>query len=107
MDNSWDMLYFQGFGGVKKSTLKWDKINHFNVDNVDIEIEDEPIEERPLSEYSAKELREIGKDYGLTFKVGISKAEMIAAIEAAEADLDTDCEDDEDVPAFDASEAVQ
>ena len=71
---------------------------------------DEPEEdERPLSDYSVKELRELGKDYGLTFKVGISKAEMVAAIEAAEAELDADDadEDDEPAPVFDASEAVQ
>lgn len=76
--------------------------------SVDIEVEDAP-EERPLSEYSAKELREIGKDYGLTFKVGISKAEMIKAIEDAEAALDADAEDEDDEPApvFDAAEAVQ
>ena len=72
-----------------------------------ISIEEEPEEERPLADYSAKELRELGKDYGLTFKVGISKAEMIQAIEAAEAALDEDAEDDEPAPVFDASEAVQ
>ena len=70
---------------------------------------DEPEEdERPLSDYSVKELRELGKDYGLTFKVGISKAEMVAAIEAAEAELDEyDDEDGEPAPVFDASEAVR
>lgn len=76
-------------------------------DSLDIEIEVEPEEERPLSEYNAKELREIGAQYGLTFKVGTSKADMVKAIEAAEAALDMEDEDDEPAPSFDASEAVQ
>ena len=77
--------------------------------SVDLEMVDTPEEERPLSDYSVKGLREIGKDYGLTFKVGISKADMIKAIEDAEAALDDDAEDEdgEPAPVFDASEAVQ
>ena len=85
------------------------------VDNVNYAPEAEDIElegvaddvEIPLSEYSVKELRELGKEYGITFKVGISKAEMVAAIEAAEAEMNADAEDDEPAPVFDASEAVQ
>lgn len=81
----------------------------------DFEEEEEPAGEEetldvdiPLSEFSVKELREMGKNYGLTFKVGMSKAEMISAIEAAEAALDEDVyEDGEDAPVFDAAEAVQ
>ena len=65
-----------------------------------------PTGERLLTDMSAKELRELGKDYGITFKVGVSKAEMVAAIEAAENELDT-ADDGEPVPVFDASEAVQ
>ena len=78
-------------------------------DNLDIEIEVEPEEERPLSEYNAKELRELGAQYGLSFKVGTSKADMVKAIEAAEAALDVDDEDEDGelAPVFDASEAVQ
>lgn len=68
---------------------------------------DEAPVERGLEEYSVKELREIGKDYGLTFKVGMSKADMIQAIEEAEAALNIDAADDEAAPSFDASEAVQ
>ena len=71
-----------------------------------IVIDEAPEEERPLSDYSVKELRELGKDYGLTFKIGISKAEMVQAIEAAENELDT-TNDGELAPVFDASEAVQ
>ena len=78
------------------------------------EAEEEPIgfDETPgnellLSEMSAKELRALGKEYGLSFKVGMSKADMVKAIEAAEAELDTEAEDDgEPAPVFDASEAV-
>lgn len=73
----------------------------------EIDIDEEPEEERPLSEYNVKELRELGKDYGLTFKVGATKADMIQAIEQAEAELDAEESDDEDAPVFDASEAVQ
>ena len=65
-----------------------------------------PSGERLLTDMSAKELRELGKDYGLTFKVGVSKAEMVAAIEAAENELDT-ADDSEPAPVFDATEAVQ
>lgn len=80
------------------------------------EVEQEPIsfDEVPsdiihLSEMTVKELREIGKEYGLTFKVGSSKADMVKAIEEAEAALaiDDEDEDDEPAPVFDASEAVQ
>ena len=61
------------------------------------EDEGEPID---LSELSAKELREIGKEYGLSFKANASKASMIEAIgeaQAAEALA---------APSFDAAEAV-
>lgn len=79
-------------------------------------VEEEPldigeisVEDVSLSERSVKELREIGKEYGLTFKVGASKADMVKAIEAAEDALvaDDEDEDDESAPAFDAAEAVQ
>ena len=74
-----------------------------------IGFDEAPADERPMSDYSAKKLREIGKDYGLTFKVGTTKADMVKAIEAAEAALNIDAEDEESEPApvFDASEAVQ
>lgn len=73
-----------------------------------IGFDETPEEEPALSEMSVKELREIGKEYGLSFKVGTSKADMVKAIEAAEAELDTEDEDDdgEPAPVFDASEAV-
>ena len=76
-------------------------------------VEDEPAVEEaieveiPLTDYSVKELRELGKEYGLTFKVGATKADMVRAIEAAEAELEEVEEDDEDAPVFDASQAVQ
>ncbi len=74
-----------------------------------IGFDETPTEELLLSEMSAPELRKVGKEYGLSFKVGTSKADMVKAIEAAEAELDADAEgedDDEPAPAFDASEAV-
>ncbi len=74
-----------------------------------IGIDDAPTDERPLAEHTVKELREIGKEYGLTFKVGIYKVDMVKAIEAAEAELNISAEDEdgESAPVFDASEAVQ
>ena len=72
-----------------------------------IGFDETPVDEPALSELSVKELREIGKEYGLSFKVGTSKADMVKAIEAAEAELDAEGEDDDEpAPAFDASEAV-
>ena len=69
----------------------------------DDSIEDEG--ETPVFEdMTAKELREIGVSYGLTFKANASKVSMIEAIRAKITELDGDVED---APAFDASEAVQ
>ena len=59
-----------------------------------------------LKSLSVKELREIGKQYGLTFKVGMSKPEMIQAIVDAQAEA-VEVEDGEAAPVFDAAEAVQ
>ena len=59
-----------------------------------------------LKSMSVKELREIGKQYGLTFKVGMTKPEMIQAIVDAQAEAVED-EDGEPAPVFDAAEAVQ
>lgn len=58
---------------------------------------------------TAKELREIGASYGLTFKQGISKAEMVEKLDALFADLDlAETEQgEEEAPTFDATEAVQ
>lgn len=69
---------------------------------------DEPDEDEgdtpAFEEMTAKELREIGVSYGLTFKANASKSSMIEAIRAKIAELDDDMED---APAYDASEAVQ
>lgn len=65
------------------------------------------VEIRPLDEMNANELRELGKEYGLTFRVGMKKADMIAAITAAQAEpVEVDETPDEDAPTFDAAEAV-
>lgn len=58
-----------------------------------------------LNSISVKELREIGKQYGLTFKVGTTKDDMVAAITNAQAEAVED-EDGEPAPEFDAAEAV-
>ena len=74
-----------------------------------------------IPEYSidntANELREIGKLCGLTFNVGMTKADMVAALDAHIAENAVDgvevnedgeisVAEDEDAPTFDASQAV-
>ena len=72
---------------------------------------------KPHEGMTLKELRDIGKEYGLTFKVGMTKGDIVAAILDAqnqpEPDEDEVSEDeteeiepDEDAPTFDATEAV-
>ena len=84
--------------------VKSAEISPVEQDSIDIDVT--PDVEHALSELSVKELREIGKDYGLTFKIGTSKADMVAAIEKAEAELIDEEDDSEPAPSFDASEAV-
>ena len=59
-----------------------------------------------LNTLSVKELREIGKQYGLSFKVGMTKPEMVAEITKVQAEA-VEEEDGEPAPVFDAAEAVQ
>lgn len=59
-----------------------------------------------LDEMSAKDLREYGKGLGLTFKVGMTKAEMREQIEAELQALNGE-DDGDEPPTFDAAEAVQ
>lgn len=89
-------------------------------DDGEPDLSDIPEDVIPIPEYStentAAELREIGKLCGLTFKVGMSKAEMVAALDAhidanmvddVDVEDEADAEDDgEPAPTFDASEAV-
>ena len=56
-----------------------------------------------LKSLSVKELREMGKEYGITFKANEKKATMIDAIVAAQIAL----AGGEDAPSFDAAEAVE
>lgn len=59
-------------------------------------------------EMKASELREIGAMCGLTFKVGMSKADMVAALDKhIEENTVEEDEDGEPAPVFDAAEAVQ
>ena len=76
-------------------------------DDGEDEIDEAEIVEVDLEELTAKELREVGKQYGLTFKANASKAVMIEEIKAAQVADETAEDDGEDAPAFDASEAVQ
>lgn len=71
----------------------------------------------PHAGMTVKELREIAKERGVSFKVGMTKPEMVAAIMAAQNPPEpvedevteevTETEPDEDAPTFDAAEAVQ
>lgn len=56
-----------------------------------------------LATLTAKELRELGKEYGLTFKTNDKKETMIEAITEAQNQI---AEGGEDAPTFDAAEAV-
>jgi hypothetical protein len=67
----------------------------------DAEIVEEIVD---LASLTAKELREIGTQYGLTFKANDKKDTMIKAI--TEAQNESVYETDEDAPTFDAAEAV-
>ena len=66
-----------------------------------------------IPEYSADmkayELRAIGKELGLTFKAGTTKAEMVEQMDAFLDDNtdDEETEDGEELPEFDAAEAVE
>ncbi len=73
----------------------------------DAKIDDADVAEEivDLATLTARALRDIGKEYGLTFKANAKKTEMVAAITAAQAEIAED-EDSEPAPAFDASEAV-
>ena len=92
-------------------------------------------EKRTLEGMPLKQLREIGKEHGLTFKFGATKAEMAEAIIAAQSNIDggkgaepdsvesadaqtnpaedevteenPETESEEDAPTFDAAEAVK
>jgi hypothetical protein len=58
-----------------------------------------------LNSLPLKELRVIGQQYGLTYKVGMTKDEFVAEIVSAQAEA-VEVEDGEPAPAFDAAEAV-
>lgn len=60
--------------------------------------------DKPLDEMTGKELRAYGALYGLEFAGNAKKADMVAMIQDAMA---AQAEDDEDAPAFDATQAVQ
>lgn len=65
------------------------------------EVVEEPID---LETLTVNVLRELGEEYGLTFKANAKKAYMIKAITEAQAQI---AEDGEDAPTFDAAEAVE
>ena len=68
------------------------------------DIELETVVELDLTTLSAKELRELGAEYGLSFKGNASRTYMIEQIMAAQEEMDA--EDTGDSPNFDPAEAV-
>ena len=96
------------------------------VGELPVQQDDTTNEGKPLEEMSLAELRALGKEYGLTFRVGLTKAAMAEAIRAEiEKEQDAPDEDsapdgaeepgeqpdeeqpDEEAPTFDPAEAVQ
>ncbi|MBS5134848.1 MAG: hypothetical protein KHZ05_05325 [Oscillospiraceae bacterium] len=100
-------------------------VNKVEIDAAPIGFDEQPPDPNELPEgvvgipeYSedmtVKELRDIGKLCGLTFKVGMTKKEMVDALDAEIEGKMVDYDevvngesDDEDAPSFDAAEAVQ
>lgn len=64
----------------------------------------ETVVEVDLTTLSAKELRELGAEYGLTFKGNASRVSMIDQIMAAQEEMEA--EDTGESPDFDPAEAV-
>lgn len=64
----------------------------------------ETVDEVDLTTLSAKELRDLGTEYGLTFKGNASRVYMIEQIMAAQEEMDA--EETGDSPNFDPAEAV-
>ena len=108
---------------VKKGVARYvEEVNHVEDDNIP---DDAPIgfDEMPplpegvigIPEYSVDmkvdQLREIGKMCGLTFKVGMSKQEMVDALDKHIEENMVDDEDltniPDDAPTFDPAEAVE
>ena len=81
-----------------------DAIGPIGFDDLPEEVETDEVEEVDLASLSAKELREVGREYGLTFKGNASKAEMIREIEDAQAN--EIAAGGYPAPEFDAAEAV-
>ena len=83
-----------GFGEIPPDDFAPDGVE--SVDDAEV---------RSIEDMTAKELSELGKEYGLSFKANESKASMIEKIKAAWPEPAED-EPAEDTPTFDASEAV-
>lgn len=64
----------------------------------------ETVDEVELTTLSAKELRDLGAEYGLTFKGNASRVYMIEQIMAAQEEMEAD--ETGDSPNFDPAEAV-
>lgn len=65
-------------------------------------------EEAPyLENMTVSQLRALGKQMGITFKVGTTKAEMVEALSAEAVEPEEIAEATEPAPVFDATEAVQ
>lgn len=65
------------------------------------------VEVPDLEDMTVSQLRSIGKQMGITFKVGTTKAEMVEALSAEAVDPEEVSEAMEPAPTFDPTEAVQ
>jgi hypothetical protein len=65
------------------------------------------VEVPDLENMTVSQLRAIGKQMGITFKVGTTKAEMVEALSAEAVEPEEIAEATEPAPVFDPTEAVQ
>lgn len=81
----------------------------YEVDGEQSEVETD--DDADLEEMTINELKEYAEPYGVKWKVGMKKEELIEAIKAAQAEVeaadDADDEEDEEAPKFNAEDAVQ
>lgn len=84
---------------IVDAPIGFDEIPPEDLDEVEA-AEEENVD---LSELLARELRALGKEYGITFKATDTKAYMIDAITDAQRAL----AGSDDAPSFDATEAVE
>lgn len=97
---------------VRESELVAAGIAEYTVDPAPIGFDEQPpedVEGVPLYSIDTpvKELRAIAKQIGVKLAVGMTKAEIVAALDAEIDGNTVDGIDEDDLPVFDAAEAVE